>query len=190
MLSSQSSSSREIKKAAMKKITYEFLMSLLDDEDPSVQDQALIIFRSLLQRSADDIDEVLSNCKGKLIKKLEEKLNGENLDLIIQSLYVMLSISNGNDKQKNLLMDKTVLKKISYFLDSDKHQVRSVCVSLLNNLFVITEKKSSESNIEKRLAILKEYNILEKLEKIVGLEDEENEIKQTANLILNIMKKH
>lgn len=116
MFYSNQNQTREIKKSIMKKFTYEYLLTLLDDEDISIQEQALLIVRFLLFKTSDDIEEVFHNCKTKLLKKLEEKLNDQNPDIILQSLYVLLNISVGNEKQKNTIQDKTFLRKISEYL--------------------------------------------------------------------------
>ena len=51
-------SNKEIKKSLMKKISYETLFYYIDDPDQSIQEQILLIIRSLLFKTADDIDEV------------------------------------------------------------------------------------------------------------------------------------
>lgn len=104
---------KDIKKSIMKKITYDFILNLLDDEEVNVQEQALLIFRVLLYKTHEDIDEVFNNCKAKLLKKLEEKLKSTNNDVICQSLYVLCNISTGNEKQKSVVTEKCFLKKIS-----------------------------------------------------------------------------
>ena len=52
------SSNREIKKSIMKKISYETLLSNFEDQDLTIQEQILLIFRSLLYKNPEDIDEV------------------------------------------------------------------------------------------------------------------------------------
>jgi hypothetical protein len=100
----------------MKKVTYDFLINLLDDEDNTIQEQVLLIFRVLLFKTTEDIDEVFNNCKVKLLKKLEEKLNSTNSDVILQSLYVICNIATGNEKHKSVVIDKPFMRKISTFL--------------------------------------------------------------------------
>ena len=43
----------------MKKLTYETLLSLIDDEEVSIQEQSLLIFRVLVYRTPEDIEEVI-----------------------------------------------------------------------------------------------------------------------------------
>jgi len=110
-----SNNSKEIKKTIMKKLGYETLMSLLDDEDIGIQEQALLILRCLLFKSTDDIEEVLSNCKTKLTKRLEDKLFSANEDIVLYTLYVLVNIATGNDKHKMLVLNSFV-KKIAELL--------------------------------------------------------------------------
>ena len=42
----------------MKKITYETLLTLIDDDEVSIQEQVLLIFRVLVYKTAEDIEEV------------------------------------------------------------------------------------------------------------------------------------
>jgi len=89
----------------MKKLSYETLLSLLDDEDISIQEQALLILRCLLFKSSEDVEEVLSNCKSKLTKKLEDKIISPNADIVLHTLYVLVNIAAGNDKHKLLVLN-------------------------------------------------------------------------------------
>ncbi len=96
----------------MKKLTYETLINLLDDEEINIQEQALLIFRCLLFKTSEDVEEVLSNSKTKLIKKLEDKINSYNEEIILHTLYVLVNISSGNDKHKVLVIN-SFIKKIT-----------------------------------------------------------------------------
>ena len=51
-------SNKEIKKSLMKKISYETLFYFFDDPEISIQEQILLIIRSLLFKTPEDIDEV------------------------------------------------------------------------------------------------------------------------------------
>ena len=53
-----SNSNKEIKKSIMKKVSYDTLFSFIDDKDCLIQEQILLILRSLLFKNAEDIDEV------------------------------------------------------------------------------------------------------------------------------------
>jgi hypothetical protein len=111
-----SNSNRDIKKNIMKKFTYDLLLTYLDDEDITIQEQALLIFRVLLYKSSEDIEEVFSHCSSKLLAKVEEKLNSNNVDIIIQSLYILCNISAGSDKHKNIFQHYGFMPKISQFI--------------------------------------------------------------------------
>ena len=56
------------------------------------------------------------NCKEKLLKKLEEKLEFQNNDIILQSLYILCNISTGNEQHKNLIFETIFIHKILKFL--------------------------------------------------------------------------
>ena len=187
------SSNRDIKRQIMKKISYDFLLNLLDDEDIGIQEQALLIFRVLLFKTSEDVEEVFTNCKVKLLKKVEEKLNASNSqDILLQSLYILCNISTGLEKHKSALLDEKFLflNKISFYLDSNNWNIKNVCVLILNNLLTNTEReKSQDAVIESKLDLLRKHNILTKLEKIANEEDAmQLEIKQNAISILSQVK--
>jgi hypothetical protein len=96
----------------MKKISYDFLVELCNDEDYSIQVQALYIFRILVNSTTDDIEEVFSNCKSKLMKIIEAKLELVNQDIISHSLFILCVISSGSEKQKNTIIEYGFLRKI------------------------------------------------------------------------------
>lgn len=99
----------------MKKLTYELLINLLDDEEVTIQEQALMIFRCLLFKNSEDVEEVLENCKSELLKKLEEKIYCANDEVLIHTLYVMANLAAGNDKHKMLVIS-SFIKRISELL--------------------------------------------------------------------------
>lgn len=111
-----SNSQRDIKKSIMKKITYDYLIELCNDEDYSIQVQALYIFRILVNSTSEDIEEVFTNCKNKLMKIIEIKLELVNQDIISHSLFILCVISSGNEKQKNTIIEYGFLKKIFEYL--------------------------------------------------------------------------
>jgi len=47
-----------------------------------------------------------------LIKKIGEKLLSSNAQVLLQAIYVLCNIASGNEKQKSLLLDQTILKTI------------------------------------------------------------------------------
>lgn len=110
-----SNNNKEIKKTIMKKLTYDTLINLLDDEETTIQEQGLLIFRCLLFKNSEDVEEVLLNCKSKLLKKLEDKITCSNDELIIHTLYVLSNMAAGNDKHKTIVIN-SFIKKISELL--------------------------------------------------------------------------
>jgi hypothetical protein len=124
----------------MKKITYETLLSLLDDSDKVIQVQALLMFRVLLFKSSEDIDEVFSHCKEQLMTSLLCKLNEGNInsDVVVHSLYVLSNVSSGNSKQKATI-GKDFVDRIIRFAYAKNANVRLVCVTILNNLMTDNE---------------------------------------------------
>jgi hypothetical protein len=180
---------KDIKKNIMKKLTYDFLLNLLDDPEIRIQEQALIIFRSLLFKSPEDIDEVFNACKNKLLKKIEEKLNSENTCLILQTLYVLMNISLGNEKHKAPIFDKFLLKKISILLENSENEFKKLCITILNNLLLLNIDKNAELTFEKKIILINEFDIISKLEKIIEDDDEESDTINIAKNIIQEIKK-
>jgi hypothetical protein len=163
----------------MKKITYDLVLSLLDDEDVGIVEQALLIFRVLLMKSQEDIEEVFTHCKIRLLKKVEEKLNSSNnTDILIQSLYILCNIAAGNDKQKSVVFD--FIAKVAGHIDSADQRLKTVAILILTNLV-------SSPEIDKKLNST--WNdILYKLEKVSVEEDIDLENKANALHVITKLK--
>ena len=187
-------SNRDLKRQIMRKITYECLLNLLEDDDNSIVEQVLLIFRVLLYKTSEDIEEVFSNCKTKLLKKIEEKLSAIHCstpDITLQSLYILCNISAGAEKYKAVITDERsgFMSKVSTYVDSSNLNFKSVSVLILNNL-IISEKdreKQNDSANESKLELFKKFNLISKLERIASEEDG-SEIKQNSVLILEKLK--
>ena len=159
-------SKNEIKKNIVKKITYDFLLELLDDNDIQIQIQSLLIFRVLLFKNKEDIEDVFSNCKDKLLHKILEKISNKKIseEIIIHSLYVLSNISNGSENQKKSIT-KPFLEQIVNLVNHNNIQIKLVCLIILNNLFI---------NEDIKKIILEFTDLIPNLEKI---STENNEIK-------------
>ena len=159
---------KDIKKNIMKKITYNVLIDLLKDPDVKIVEHTLLIFRILLYKTPDDIEEVLSNCKEQLLSNIYEKLNNENSEsnIILNSLYVLSNISNGKEIHKKSL-NLELIQKIIQLVSHPHISIRYVSLIILNNLLICKELKkiliedksimenlenaSSEKNLDKNL---------------------------------------
>lgn len=198
-------SNREIKKNIMRKITYETLLTLLDDPDSSIQEQSLLIFRVLLYKSPEDIEEVFYNCKEQLLKKILSNLDNKEscIDIIVHSLYVLSNISSGNNKQKSVINEE-FLKKIIYWSSSKVPNIKLVCMIILNNLLTSEEMQKIILGMDEVMPALEkiafeEENIgNERKESVGGVNDnsvvieggseESKEAKQLAMGIIGIIK--
>ncbi len=190
-------SNRDIKKNIMKKITYDTLLSLLDDQDIAIQEQALLIFRVLLYKSFEDIEEVFSHCKDKLLSNILKKLNDKSSsnDIIVHSLYILSNISSGNNKQKSVI-DKSFLERILYYAGSKVTNIRLVCMIILNNLLTAQEIQKSIIKIEGILPLLEKiaFEDNSNMEDVVMKEGNEStnedsvEAKQLAMGMIGIIK--
>ena len=147
---------KEVKKNIMKKITYNVLIDLLKDPDIKIVEHTLLIFRILLYKTSDDIEEVLSNCKEQLLSNIFEKLNNSNTEynIILNSLYVLSNISNGKENQKKSL-SLELIQKIIQLVSHPYISIRYVSLIILNNLFISNDLK---------IILLEDKNILENLE--------------------------
>ena len=147
---------KEVKKNIMKKITYNVLIDLLKDPDIKIVEHTLLIFRILLYKTSDDIEEVLSNCKEQLLSNIFEKLNNSNTEynIILNSLYVLSNVSNGKENQKKSL-SLELIQKIIQLVSHPYISIRYVSLIILNNLFISNDLK---------IILLEDKNILENLE--------------------------
>ena len=140
----------------MKKVTYNLLIDSLKDSDSKIIEQSLLIFRILLYKGQDDIEEVLSNCKEQLLNSIFEKLNNPNteLNIILSSLFILSNISYGKDNQKKSISLELIQKVIEY-LEHPFVSIRYVSLIILNNLFI---------NIDLKSILIEDKNLMDKLE--------------------------
>ena len=136
---------------------YNLLIDSLKDSDSKIVEQSLLIFRILLYKNPEDIEEVLSNCKEQLLNSIYEKLNNTNteLNIILSSLYVLSNISYGKDNQKKSLSLELIQKVIEY-VEHPFISIRYVSLIILNNLFINADLKS---------ILIEDKNLMDKLEK-------------------------
>ncbi len=161
----------------MKKFTYDTLISLLDDPETSIQEQALLIFRVLLYNSPEEIEEVFTNCKDKLLGKIYDKISNEknSTEIIMHSLYVLSNISNGNEKQKSVFEAKFI-DKIMYWIEKGSTDILFVCMIILNNLLTSLDMLKVISERKDILQILEKVAFRESEIKVKPKNKEENEI--------------
>ncbi len=147
---------KEVKKNIMKKITYNVLIDLLKDPDVKIVEHTLLIFRILLYKTPDDIEEVLSNCKEQLLSNIYEKLNNENSEsnIILNSLYVLSNISNGKEIHKKSL-NLELIQKIIQLVSHPYISIRYVSLIILNNLLICNDLKK---------ILIEDKSIMENLE--------------------------
>ena len=148
---------KDYKKNIMKKVTYNLLIDSLKDSDSKIVEQSLLIFRILLYKNPEDIEEVLSNCKEQLLTNIYEKLNNTNTEsnIILSALFVLSNISYGKDNQKKSLSLELIQKVIEY-VEHPFISIRYVSLIILNNLFVNNDLKS---------ILIEDKNLMDKLEK-------------------------
>ncbi len=91
------------------------LYILLDDADVEIQVQSLCLYRNLLYRCTEDINEVLA-VNDQIYNKLYEKLFSPNEDVMIQALYVCCNIANGNERHRMSFMEEKFLKRLGELL--------------------------------------------------------------------------
>lgn len=101
----------DIKKLIIGKLSYPKLFELFDDEEPTVQEQAICIMRNVMHKSKEFINEILDKAGTEpFIRKLESKLIGLNPNLVSQTIYLICNIASGSEKHKNIVMDPQIVK--------------------------------------------------------------------------------
>lgn len=174
-----SATNREIKKNIMKKFGYDNLLEFLEEDNVSIQEQALIIFRILVYKNPEDIEEVFYNCKSKFLKKLEEFLSSPHTSIVSVCLHILCIIASGDFKHKTVVLETQFVKKIAEFLEHKDPKLRKVCIEILNYLVTNTD-----ASVDKKLQKLKDYGVVTKLQTFLESEDEE-----IRNQVLTIIDK-
>jgi hypothetical protein len=106
---------KETRAIIISKFDLKELYILLDDADVEIQVQSLCLYRNLLYRCTEDINEVLA-VNDQIYNKLYEKLFSPNEDILIQALYVCCNIANGNERHRTSFMEEKFLKRLSELL--------------------------------------------------------------------------
>ncbi|KAG5459895.1 MAG: armadillo-type protein, partial [Olpidium bornovanus] len=135
----------EIKQTVMRQLKYSQLISLIDDSDMGIQEQALNLLRNLAcgkeSVSLDsrplhvcrrfllnfsfafgwhgqDIEEVFEGIgEEKLMRILEYKLRSSSEEIILQTLYVIVNIATGNERHKmGIMHNENLLQSVYSFM--------------------------------------------------------------------------
>ncbi|KAL7746723.1 hypothetical protein RI367_007885 [Sorochytrium milnesiophthora] len=123
--------------AVMSKLTYSQLLSLLNDTEVSIQEQALNLLRNLVCGSEEvDVAAVFVGFgEGTLLSMVESKLQSPNTDIAYQALYIVVNMSTGSERHKNAIMDRNViLAWLMQYLSHTKPAMRVATIWCIINL--------------------------------------------------------
>ncbi|KAJ3285167.1 Armadillo repeat-containing protein 8 [Borealophlyctis nickersoniae] len=142
----------EIKERVMRELSWDGLQSLINDEELGIQEQALNLLRNLACGKETDIEEVFRGLgEQKLMSILERKLTemADHDEIVLQTLYVIVNVSTGNDRHKSAIMGCfQILQSILGFMAHPKSSIRVATIWCVINL-TWTDDPGSQERVDR-----------------------------------------
>jgi len=137
------------KELAMKILTYERLLELMNDSETNVQEQALNLLRNLASSKGEnafkDIENIFAGTGDQLIPLIEAKLELNNFEIVNQALYVLVNLATGKSEHKErVIQNKNILQKILHYMQHKEQVFRLASVWCVINLTWPPDEGSSE----------------------------------------------
>ncbi|KAJ3018520.1 Armadillo repeat-containing protein 8 [Thoreauomyces humboldtii] len=157
----------DTKARVMTELRWDGLLSLIDDSEIGIQEQALNLLRNLACGKEEDVEQAfLGLGESRVLDILESKLKttatGEQQhdDVVLQALYVIVNVATGNERHKAaLLQRKGILESVWGFMKHTKSAIRVATVWCLINLTWTDDPGSSQ-----RVARLRELDFHTRLQ--------------------------
>ncbi|KAF9921047.1 hypothetical protein FBU30_008966 [Linnemannia zychae] len=126
----------DVKENVMRQFGYNNLVLLLNDNDPSVQEQALNLVRNLAHRREHDIEQVFKGLgNGQLLSIIEEKMSWEDPRLLEHALYVLVNIATGSEYHKqSILKRQGILRAVLRSMNHESAAIRVASIWVIINL--------------------------------------------------------
>lgn len=166
----------------MEAFSYPLLLELMNDNEQSVQVQALNALRNVCC-GAEDIDRALEACGEDIWEVVEEKLESEGIeaarlpgeivvhpgrevekaktadDIALQTLYTIANIATGSQSTKSTILSRPpLLRRIFSYFDSPRPDLRIAAVWVIHNL-----TWPDEEGAQDRIQSLRHYDVQQKL---------------------------
>lgn len=153
----------------------------MNDQEPSVQEQALNFLRNLAScndaEASRDIEGIFQGIGEDLIPLLESKLEGPHPETVCQTIFTLVNLATGDERHRIQVMTDSVLTKILHFMDHRNTNIRIGAIWLVVNL---TDPK--DVGTLGRVRRFREAGFEEKLRGM--LEDPELDVKDRAKTAL------
>ncbi|KAI8903788.1 armadillo-type protein [Gorgonomyces haynaldii] len=171
-----------IKVAVVQELTWNGLLSLLNDSELQIQEQSMCLLRNLACGSVRDIEFVFNGLgEHHLLSLLETKMNAST-EILVQALYVLVNIGIGNMIHKEAIMKhQPILDKIMQNLHHSSPLVRVASIWCIINLTWV-----EDPGAERRIAILKDTGVVQKLEYLVENDDTADVRDRAKAALLNV----
>jgi hypothetical protein len=142
----------EVREGILRHLSFPKIMGLLAEEEKEdrlklsqaevlVKQQTLMVLRSLLQPSANEVAAVLTACPS-LIDNLLRFLGSPHEILVVQALYGLSSIASGNAEQK-LIVIPALQKSLQLLQSTHSNDIKIAVINLLINIAFV-DKKTAE----------------------------------------------
>ena len=169
----------ELKQKIISEIKLEKLIELLDDESEEMQIQSICIMRCVLHEKKTWIYDMISKIDmTTFIDKLQKKIYAEVSGLITQSLYLLCTLANLDEKFHELILKTDLIKRGVILLDENNDDM--VKISVMNFILNMLWKPKGDTELGRKL--FKEFNIEEKLNKLIKGEKNEVSFKAAQTL--------
>ncbi|KAI8916597.1 armadillo-type protein [Powellomyces hirtus] len=128
----------DTKTRVMQELQWDGLLSLIDDAETGIQEQALNLLRNLACGKEVDIEQVFEGLgEERVLDILEAKLtkSASHDDIVLQALYVIVNVATGNQRHKSAIMNReSILLSVWGFMSHSKSSIRVATIWCIINL--------------------------------------------------------
>ncbi|KAF9980317.1 Armadillo repeat-containing protein 8 [Modicella reniformis] len=154
----------DIKETVMRQFGYDNLALLLNDNELSIQEQALNLVRNLACKREQDIEQVFNGLgNGQLLRIIEDKLSWDDQRLLEHALYVLVNIATGSEHHKQSIMKRPfILRSVLGLMSHDSAAIRVATIWVIINLTWPDEKASH--GVHERVTTLRTMGVEARLQ--------------------------
>ena len=155
----------ELKQKVVQELSWPSLMTYLGDADEDIQIHAVGIIRNLAHGTPADVDLILRNEGGAVLRALGEKLaepSARKAAIKVETLYAIVNMATGTDAHKDLIMESGVMQSVFHHLSDQDTEVRVAAVWILINLCWLEDPVKTKP-VQARMRRLAELGFVRKL---------------------------
>ncbi|MBW0538263.1 hypothetical protein O181_077978 [Austropuccinia psidii MF-1] len=197
------SSPTQLKLKVISNLGWDEIIKLLEDKNPSIQENVISLLRNVACGEIVDIDIVFRQLSSdnRLADLLDDRLsseapsmssigNGLRESIMLQTIYTISNIATGDEVHKNFLMNRYRTMKSVYDLMSHPNpEIQIGAIWCIINLTYFDEKSKSRV-INRTINLFEELGVIKKLKELINDDNNRIDVSERAECALSqIIKK-